>query len=134
MSLSCSRNTPSFDSSVSERSTRSERCGNKPLSVVYFTILRSKFTILKSKRVRFSSKPELLPTECRWVARIVLRPNFSILAPGYLGTPPKARDKLAENSRNFAFYESAFTSQAIQARMTPSISPHRYYYYYIRAH
>jgi hypothetical protein len=29
------------------------------------------FTILKSKlRVRFSSKPELLPTECRWVARI----------------------------------------------------------------
>jgi hypothetical protein len=38
---------------------------------------------------------------------LVLRPNLSILAPGYLGTPPKARDDLAENSRNFAFYESA---------------------------
>jgi hypothetical protein len=38
---------------------------------------------------------------------LVLRPNLSILAPGYLGTPPKARDELAENSRNFAFYESA---------------------------
>jgi hypothetical protein len=36
-----------------------------------------------------------------------LRPNLSILAPGYLCTPPKARDELAENSRNFAFYESA---------------------------
>jgi hypothetical protein len=32
---------------------------------------------------------------------------LSILAPCYLGTPLKARDKLAENSRNFAFYESA---------------------------
>jgi hypothetical protein len=30
-----------------------------------------------------------------------------ILAPGNLGTPPKARDELAENIRNFAFYESA---------------------------
>jgi hypothetical protein len=28
---------------------------------------------------------------------LVLRPNLSILAPGYLGTPPKARDELAEN-------------------------------------
>ena len=38
---------------------------------------------------------------------LVLRPNLSILAPGNLGTPPKARHDLAENSRNFAFYESA---------------------------
>ena len=38
---------------------------------------------------------------------LVLRPNLSILAPGYFGTPPKARDELAENSGNFAFYESA---------------------------
>jgi hypothetical protein len=38
---------------------------------------------------------------------LVLRHNLSILAPGNLGTPPKARDELAENSRNFAFYESA---------------------------
>ena len=38
---------------------------------------------------------------------LVLRPNLSIFAPGYFGTPPKARDELAENSGNFAFYESA---------------------------
>jgi hypothetical protein len=38
---------------------------------------------------------------------LVLRPNLSILASGNLGTPLKARDELAENSRNFAFYESA---------------------------
>jgi hypothetical protein len=38
---------------------------------------------------------------------LVLRPNLSILAPGDIGTPPKARDELAENSRNFALYESA---------------------------
>jgi hypothetical protein len=38
---------------------------------------------------------------------VVLRPNLSILAPGYLGIPPEARDELAENSRNVSFYESA---------------------------
>jgi hypothetical protein len=38
---------------------------------------------------------------------LVPRPNLSILAPGYLGTPPKARDELAENSMNVAIYESA---------------------------
>jgi hypothetical protein len=58
---------------------------------------------------------ELLQTEVPGgLLELVLRPNLSILAPGNLGTPPKARDKLAENSRNFAFYESAFTSQAKQ--------------------
>jgi hypothetical protein len=32
------------------------------------------------------------------------KPNSSVLAPGYFGTPPKARDELGENSGNFAFY------------------------------
>ena len=52
---------------------------------------------------------ELLQTEVPGgLLGLVLRPNLSILAPdGNLGTPPKARDDLAENSRNFAFYESA---------------------------
>ena len=38
---------------------------------------------------------------------LVLRPNLLILTPGNLGTPPKARDELAENSRDFALSESA---------------------------
>jgi hypothetical protein len=51
---------------------------------------------------------ELLQTEVPGgLLELVLTPNLSILAPGNLGTPPKARDDLAENSRNFAFYESA---------------------------
>jgi hypothetical protein len=65
--------------------------------------LGSKFTILKTKRVRF----DCYQPSARGLLELVLRPNLSILAPDNLGTPSKARDELAENSRNFAFYESA---------------------------
>jgi hypothetical protein len=51
---------------------------------------------------------ELLQTEVPGgLLELVLRPNLSILAPGNLGPPPKARDDLAANSRNFPFYEIA---------------------------
>ena len=50
---------------------------------------------------------------------LVLRPNLSILAPGNLGTPPKARDELAENSRIFAFYESALLRKLYMSSSWP---------------
>ena len=71
------------------------------------------FTQLNSSAPHQSCYP---PSACG-LLELVLRPNLSILAPGYLGTPPKGTWRTCRKRQEFCLLRKRITSQAIHFKV-----------------